>query len=165
MYMSHRIRKQTICILAKTKAQTSFAVTTKLINAFVFATQIVQTLFFLNPKVKSSRSSMLVVTCVGPGLKPELLVFSSEGSYFSNCILSNASRSSESHGYISSNCTADQRLCFRYTDSTCTIPLLLKPEISCFCDCTARFVSDLAGNPNYWFSHAQAHSIPYNTSL
>ena len=31
---------------------------------------------------------------------------------------------------LSSNCTADQHLCFRYTDST--IPLLLKSEISSF---------------------------------
>ena len=34
---------------AKTKAQISFAVTAKLISAFVFATGIVQFLFFLNP--------------------------------------------------------------------------------------------------------------------
>ena len=26
-----------------------------------------------------------------------------------------------------------------------------------FCDCTGRFVSDLVGIPNCWFSHAQAH--------
>ena len=32
---------------------------------------------------------------------------------------------------LCSNCTADQRLCFHYTDNT--IPLLLKSEISCFC--------------------------------
>ena len=36
------------------------------------------------------------------------------------------------------NCTADQRLCFSYTDST--LPLLLNSKISmflaCFCDCT-----------------------------
>ena len=31
-----------------------------------------------------------------------------------------------------SNCTADQRLCFRYTDTCSTIPLLLKSEISSF---------------------------------
>ena len=31
---------------------------------------------------------------------------------------------------LRSNCEADQRLCFRYTDST--IPLLLKSEISSF---------------------------------
>ena len=43
---------------------------------------------------------------------------------------------------------ADQRLCFRYSDSN--IPLLLKSEnfkiLALFCDCTGRFVSDLVGN-------------------
>ena len=38
----------------KTKAQISFAVTAKLISAFVFATRIVQFLFFLNPKFQAS---------------------------------------------------------------------------------------------------------------
>ena len=51
---------------------------------------------------------------------------------------------------------ADQRLCFRYTDST--IPLLPKVEISSlFCDCTAWFVWDLVGNPEDRFSHNEAH--------
>ena len=49
-----------------------------------------------------------------------------------------------------SYCEADQRLCLRYTDST--ISLLLKSEISSFCDCTGRFVSDLVGNPEDRFS-------------
>ena len=56
------------------------------------------------------------------------------------------------------NREADQRLCFRYSDST--IPLLSKSQISSlvtvFCDCTAWFVSDLVGNPNCWFCHTQA---------
>ena len=39
---------------AKTKAQISFAVTAKLISAFVFATRTVQFLFFLNPKFQAS---------------------------------------------------------------------------------------------------------------
>ena len=39
---------------AKTKAQISFAVTAKLISAFVFATRIVQPLYFLNTKFYSS---------------------------------------------------------------------------------------------------------------
>ena len=58
------------------------------------------------------------------------------------------------------NREADQRLCFRYMDST--IPLLLKSK-TMFCDCTARFVWDLVGIPNCWFSHAQAHieNLPY----
>ena len=53
---------------------------------------------------------------------------------------------------------ADQRLCFRYIDST--IPLLFlirnfKP-LTIFCDCTDRFVSDLVGNPEDRFSHNEA---------
>ena len=39
---------------AKTKVQISFAVTAKLISAFVFATRIVQFLFFLNPKFQAA---------------------------------------------------------------------------------------------------------------
>ena len=52
------------------------------------------------------------------------------------------------------NREADQRLCFRYTDST--IPLLPKSEIS---SCTARFVSDLVGNLKDQFSHNEAQII------
>ena len=90
---------------------------------------------------------------------------------------------------LRSNCAADQRLCFRYIDST--IPLLPKSEISslypyseglyylcsenkgadqlrsycaadlrlCFRICTARFVWDLLGNPEDRFSHNEAHII------
>ena len=46
------------------------------------------------------------------------------------------------------NREADQRLCFRYNDST--IPLHSNSQnfqpLSCFCDSTGRFVSDLFGN-------------------
>ena len=52
------------------------------------------------------------------------------------------------------NREADQHLCFRYTDST--IPLLPKSE-AMFCGCTARFVSDLVGNPEDRFSQNEAH--------
>ena len=49
---------------------------------------------------------------------------------------------------LHSNCEADQRLCFRYTDST--IPLLSKIQnfqpLAIFSACTAQFVSDLFGN-------------------
>ena len=48
---------------------------------------------------------------------------------------------------LCSNRTADQHLCFRYTDST--FPLL--NSITCFCDCKGQFVSDLFGNPNCYF--------------
>ena len=53
---------------------------------------------------------------------------------------------------------ADQRLCFRYTDST--IPLLPKSEIllppAIFCGCTAGLMWDLVGNPEDQFSHNEA---------
>ena len=56
---------------------------------------------------------------------------------------------------LCSNCTADQRLCFRYTDST--IPLLLKYEKSsfyvAFCDCTGP-----VRKPHCWFSHGAVQS-------
>ena len=67
---------------AKTKAQISFAVTAKLISAFVFATRIVQFLFYLNPKFQASSSflSLYRSVCVGPGRKPRRPVFSRRGS-------------------------------------------------------------------------------------
>ena len=52
------------------------------------------------------------------------------------------------------NREADQRLCFRYMDSTILIKNF-KP-LAIFCDCTARFVSDLVGNPEHRFSHNEA---------
>ena len=56
------------------------------------------------------------------------------------------------------NREADQRLCFRYTDSA--IPLLPKirkfKPLTILRDCTARFVSDLVGNPEERFSHNEA---------
>ena len=57
---------------AKTKTQISFAVTAKLISAFVFATQIVQFINFLNPKfpVSSILLCLNSLVCVGPVWKP-----------------------------------------------------------------------------------------------
>ena len=63
---------------------------------------------------------------------------------------------------LGSNCAADQRLCFCYTDST--IPLLFKP-LAIFCGSTARFVSDLVRNPEEWFSHNEAHMGACKMSL
>ena len=58
------------------------------------------------------------------------------------------------------NREADQRLCFRFIDSA--IPLLhiqnFKP-LAIFCDLTARFGSDLVGNPEDRFSHNEAHFV------
>ena len=57
---------------AKTKAQISFAVTAKLISAFVFATWIVQCLYFLNLKFPISSHLLCLYSsvCVRPGQKP-----------------------------------------------------------------------------------------------
>ena len=56
----------------KTKTHISFAVTAKLISALVFATWIVQSLFFLNPKFQVSNHLLWLyrLVCVGPGRKP-----------------------------------------------------------------------------------------------
>ena len=56
----------------KTKAQISFAVTAKLISAFVFATRIVQFLFYLNPKFQAPSSFLCLyrVFYVGPVREP-----------------------------------------------------------------------------------------------
>ena len=66
------------------------------------------------------------------------------------------------------NREADQRLCFRYTDSI--IPLLpfignFKPLVI-FCGCAARFVLDLVGNTEDQFSHNEAHiTFPHHSML
>ena len=63
---------------AKTNTQISFAVTAKLISAFVIATLIVQPLYFLNPKFQASSHLLWLhsLVCVGPGRKPRRPVFS-----------------------------------------------------------------------------------------
>ena len=83
-YMSRIMRKPDFCI-CETKAQISFAVTAKLISAFVFATRIVQTLYYLNLKFQASSHLLWLYStvCVGPGRKPRRPVFSQRGSY--NC--------------------------------------------------------------------------------
>ena len=72
-----------ILAYAKTKTQISFAVTAKLISVFVFATWIVQSLYFLNPKfqVSSHVQWLSSLVCVGPGRKPRRPVFWRRGSF------------------------------------------------------------------------------------
>ena len=53
LHLSCVVRKPDFRI-CETKTQISFAVTAKLISAFVFATRIVQSLHFLNPKFQAS---------------------------------------------------------------------------------------------------------------
>ena len=67
-----------------TRKQRRRSVTAKLISAFVFNTQIVQSLYFLNPKFQASSHlmSLYSLVCVGPGRKPRRAVFSKRGSYY-----------------------------------------------------------------------------------
>ena len=53
--------------------QISFAVTAKLISAFVFAIWIEQSLYYLNPKLQASSYLLWLYSpvCVGPGRNPE----------------------------------------------------------------------------------------------
>ena len=62
---------------AKTNAQISFAVTAKLISAFVFATQIVQFLYFLNEKFRTSNSIFCDCTArfVSDQFETQIVVF------------------------------------------------------------------------------------------
>ena len=78
------MRKPAFCIYAKTKTQISFAVTAKLISAFVFATRIVQFLYFLNPKFQASSHLLWLysLVCVGPVRKLRRPIFSQRGSYY-----------------------------------------------------------------------------------
>ena len=80
--LSRCVRKPAFAY-AKTKTQISFAVNEKLISAFVFATPIVQSLYFLNPTFPVSSYLLWSYSpvCVRPGRKPRRPVFSQRGSY------------------------------------------------------------------------------------
>ena len=62
----------------------------KLISAFVFATWIVQSLLYLNPKFQASSHLVCLysLVCVGPGRKPRRPVFSQRGSIIIMTLLS-----------------------------------------------------------------------------
>ena len=68
---------------AKTKTQISFAVTAKLISAFVFAARILQSLYFLNLKFQASSHLLWLysLVCIVPSRKARIPVFSKRGSY------------------------------------------------------------------------------------
>ena len=63
------------------QTQISFA---KLISAFVLATRKVRSLFFINPNFQASSYLLWLYSpvCVGPGQKPQRLIFSRRGSYY-----------------------------------------------------------------------------------
>ena len=65
----------------KSKAQIICAVAAQMISPFVFATQIVHFLFYLNRKFQAPQCFLRLyrLVCVGPGQKLKLLFFSCEG--------------------------------------------------------------------------------------
>ena len=71
-YMSRVVGGPDFYICEK-KTQISFAVAAKLIGAFVFATRIVQSLYYLSPKFQASGLLLWLCepVCVGPGRGPE----------------------------------------------------------------------------------------------
>ena len=81
-HVSLVMRKPYFGIYAKTKVQISCAVTAQLISALGFATQIVQSLYLLNPKFQASSHLLWLHSpvYVGPGRKPQT-DFPQRGSY------------------------------------------------------------------------------------
>ena len=77
-----RVVRNRLFAYAKTKSQISYAVTAKLISAFVLAIRIVHSLYFLNTKFQDSCHLLWLHSpvCVGLVRNPEL-VFSQRGSF------------------------------------------------------------------------------------
>ena len=125
---------------AKTKAQISFAVTAKLISAFVFTTRIVQFLFFLNPKFQASSPLLCLYSLVC--VKPCRPVSTRRGSSMSHIMRKPAFYIYGKKGTAGVELYGrSEHLCFRFMNST--IPLFLKiPNLKLllfFLDCTSFF--------------------------
>ena len=77
-------------ILHCKKVQISCSVIVQLISAVVFAIQIVQSNYLLNPKFQASGHPLWLhsLVCVGPGRKPRSMFFPQRGSLGSWSLLS-----------------------------------------------------------------------------
>ena len=77
------MRKPAFCRCENKDAE-QLRVTTRLISAFVFATRIVQSFYFLNAKFQDSSHLRWLYSpvCVGPGRIPRRQVFSQRGSFY-----------------------------------------------------------------------------------
>ena len=87
--MSRLMGKPTICIGEnKGTDQLRSNCTAKLISAFVFATRIVQFLFYLNPRFQASSSFLCLCrsVCVTPVRKPHCW-FSHEAAHISSWVM------------------------------------------------------------------------------
>ena len=117
-------------VYAKTKAQTSCAVTAQLISAFVFATKIVQSLFFLNLKFLASSHLLWVCGpgCVGPCWKPRSQIVSCRGSFL--CLDSGKLQNSKT-SLIFNECTC-----------ACWSDLVENPDDRCSLDEAHKYESE-----------------------
>ena len=81
-YLSRVVRKPAFCI-CENKDADQLRGNAKLISAFVFATWIVQSFFYLNSKFQASSHLLWLysLVCVGPGRKTRRQVFSEQGSF------------------------------------------------------------------------------------
>ena len=72
LYLSLVVRKPAFCICENKDADQLRSNTAKLISAFVFSTQIVQSLYVLNTKFEESSHFVWLysLVCVGPGGEP-----------------------------------------------------------------------------------------------
>ena len=107
----------------KTKAQISFAVTAKLISAFVFVTRTVQFLYFLNPKFPVSRHLLCLYSpvCVGPVRKPHCW-FSHEAAHLLTKYL---------NGFVK---ILSQAVSFSPLLPACCIGSMIKDAAGCSCN-------------------------------
>ena len=82
VHMSHVLRKPAFYI-CENKDADQLRGTGKMISAFVFATRIVQSHYFLYTKFQASSHLLWLysLVCVGPGRKPRRSVFSQRGSF------------------------------------------------------------------------------------
>ena len=94
LQMSRVMRKPTFCICENKDVDQLRGY----ISAFVFATQIVQSLFFLNTKFQASSYLLWLysLVCVGPGRKPE--------RWFSHVAAQMLSHEREFAGSITGSC-------------------------------------------------------------
>ena len=82
IYLSLVMRKPAFCI-CENKDADQLRGNAKLISAFVFATRLVQSFCFLNPKFQASSHLLWLHgrVSVGPGRKPRRPVFSERSSF------------------------------------------------------------------------------------
>ena len=77
-----RYEKTGFLHMRKQRRRSLRSITAQLISVFVFATRLVQSLYFINPKFQASSYLLWLysLVCVGPGPKLRRAVFSERGS-------------------------------------------------------------------------------------